>query len=168
MRRFIAARLDTSLMLISVCRQTKVACPSISHNYRICCDDIFYKADKARCRDIGDLAEAYPTKSLGGVNFNGDSNDRFSICFSTARAFLLSSNIRFVDFNASAEHFSPWPYHSPTQLMQPSPSSLITTQTKHTLQAQSADTEFLISEVPILPGTIPVAAFLCLRTMSLL
>ena len=64
MRRFIAAGLDTSLMVISVCRQTKIGCPSVGHNYRTCCDDIFYKADKARCRDIGDLPEAYPAKSF--------------------------------------------------------------------------------------------------------
>jgi len=135
-------------MLVTVHRQIVVTAPTVGLNYRSRLYNTLYKTDQTGAGDIGDLLETYPAKTLGRVNFNGYSNNRFCLCFSAICALFLSPDIRLVNLDMSLEHVTARAYHSTSQLVQPGPSSLITAQPKNSLETQSTDTEFLIGYIP--------------------
>lgn len=148
MRRITAGRLNAPLMVISVARQAIVTGPAIGRYYRAYFHDVLDEADQAWSCDIGDLSETYPTEPLGRVNLNGYDDYGFGLRLSATNTRFLSTNVRFVNLNMSSEHVPAWTYHGTAELVQPSPSSLIAAQPEHSLHAQSAYAELLISEVP--------------------
>jgi len=54
----------------------------------------------------------------------------------------------FVNFDISPDHVTARGYHSTSQLVEPGLSSLITAQSKNSLETQSTDAEFLIGYMP--------------------
>jgi hypothetical protein len=132
--RISTARLNTSLMLVSVRRQAVVTGPSVGRNYRADFHNVLYEVDQTGSCDIGDLPETYPAKPLGRVYLNGYSNNGFGLCFSATHSLFLSADVRFINLNMSAELVPVRTYHGTAQLVQPSPSSLITTQPEDSLQ----------------------------------
>ena len=148
MRRIIATRLNTPLMLISEGRQAIVTAPAIGRYYRSCTHDILDEANQCRSCDIGDLPEPYAAKPFGRVNFNRYDNYGLGHSLTATNPLFCSTNVCFVNLNMSTEHVPAWSYHVETHLVQPGPGSLITPQPEYSFQPKSAYTEFLISQVP--------------------
>jgi hypothetical protein len=140
MGRITAGRLNTPLMVISVGRQAIATAPAIGRYCRAHCNDVLDEVDQTRSCDIGNLSETYPAEPLGRVNLNGYDDYGLGLCLSATNTLFLSTNVRLVNLNMSAEHVTAWMYHGTAELVQPHPSRLIAAQPQHTLQAQSAYT----------------------------
>jgi len=150
MRRITAGRLDAPLMLISIGRQAIVAGPAIGRYYRAYRHDVLNKADQALSCDIMDLPETYPAEPFGRVNLNGYDDYGFRLCSSATNTLFLSTNVRLVNLNMSTEHVPTRTNHGTGQLVQPSPCGLIAAQSEHSLQAQRAYAELLVSEMIVI------------------
>ncbi len=96
-----------------------------------------------------------------------NSSDPFAVllcyneyqCFTCGAATTIygpfSTNVSFVDFYSTRKTITIWSHHCSTQFVQPGPSSMVTPQTKNPLEAQSADTVFLVNNVPNRPEPNP-------------
>lgn len=65
--------------------------------------------------------------------------------------WLLSTEVRFIDFYNARETVLPKPYHGVAQFVQPRPRGSVTAQAQGPLQAQCADPVFLVRYVPHCP-----------------
>ena len=79
----------------------------------------------------------------------GSNNDQgFACCSSTPFARPFPSNISLIHLYDSRKTITSWSHHSMTKFVQPRPCRSIASQAQDTLQAQGADTLFLIRDIP--------------------
>ena len=61
---------------------------------------------------------------------------------------LYATHIGFIYFDLTGKAVTAGPHHRATELVQPSPSRLVTAQSQATLQAQGTDTDLLVRHIP--------------------
>src|SRR5680860_39959 len=135
---YIAKPFQTIIASSKICRYRR------SRNHKTPC-----KRNQASSGSIRNSQHPNPTETLGFMYFNRNRNKRLSSCLATTPSTLiLATNQGFVDFNTSAQFVSTWSYHGWPQFMEPTPGSLITSQTKNSLKSKGVSTKFLTPYIP--------------------
>jgi hypothetical protein len=94
------------------------------------------------------LTQSNTAKAFGFMNLHSYYHNGFFLGVSAGYTFLFSSNVSFVDFYAAIQSVTPRSDHRPTQFVKPSPSSLVASQTQHSLHSQRAATKLLVGHMP--------------------
>src|SRR5260370_23925203 len=68
------------------------------------------------------------------IGLSGDHNQGLIRLLAALGAFLQTADVGLIDLDPAAQPISVWPDHRPSQLVQPAPSCLVTSQPEHTLQ----------------------------------
>ncbi len=68
------------------------------------------------------------------VGLSGDDDQGFIRLLPALGAFLQTADVGLIDLDPAAQPIPVWSDHRPSQLVQPSPSCLVTSQPEHTLQ----------------------------------
>ncbi len=97
--------------------------------------------------DIPDAPKADAAKALT-VLLDGHRDDSLRLGFAVSLALFRSIDIGFVNLDRTGQQIPPGPDHRPAQLVQPSPSRLVTAEPKLPLQPECADPNLLAGHEP--------------------
>jgi len=124
-----------------------ITTPSISVDFNSLLHVVHYKFIKARRRYIWNDRHAYSARATP-ANFCSDCNNGLSLSATTANFHPNTSDVGFINFSSARQLISSGAYHRATQLMEPSPCSIITAKTKNPLQSKSTLSMFLTRYKP--------------------
>ena len=97
--------------------------------------------------DIPDAPKADTAKALT-VLLDGHRDDSLRLGFAVSLALFRNIDIGFVNLDRTGQQIPPGPDHRPAQLVQPSPSRLVTAEPKLPLQPECADPNLLAGHEP--------------------
>ena len=134
---------------IAVLVQRVITSPTIGKYCGARFNRITHERNQIVSRSIRCTLHSHSTESFWIMYFNSNYNYRFSPCSSTAFAISFRSpNKGFIYFDIAAKSFSSWTYHGTTHLMEPTPSSLVATETENALKPQCITTKLLARNIP--------------------
>ncbi len=128
-------------------RQSVVAGPSVSVNTASRFDGLLDSTVQTFSRGVRDSLQP-DAPNMVPIVLCRNYYQRFPHCSSSPLAGFLSPYVCFVHVNGSCKTVAPRSNHGSAKLMQPSPSGLIATHSKHTFKAQSTRTILLAGNVP--------------------
>ena len=142
--------LPDDLVGISQALQLAVPTPAIGSHNSAWLDTLLDSSFQTLCRGIDHSAKADSPDAVT-VLLGCDNDQCLARCTTATFTWLLSTNVRFIDFYNARETVSPRPYHGVAQFVQPRPRGSVTAQAQGPLQAQRADSVFLVRYVPHCP-----------------
>jgi hypothetical protein len=140
-------------MFVSKIWKILISAPTISSDMGVFIYVVLYKGIEAYSRSIwynakSDTANSFASWGYLAFVFNGNCYQAFFVCSTTSLTRAFTTNISLVYFDSPRQVVSPWPYHSYSKLMQPSPRGMITPQTQNSLKTQSIGAIFLVCDMP--------------------
>ena len=142
--------LPNHLVKITKLRQEIVTTPAVGANHRSGLSTSLHRPPQ---RITGSMGNSLQTDSPDSVAVLLGRNEDQRLPHSSSATFtrLLTANVCLIDFQDAFQSITSRSYHSMTQLVQPNPSSSITSQPQCSLKPKGADPVFLISHVPHSP-----------------
>ena len=139
-----------ALVGISQALQVAVPTPAIGSHNSAWLDTLLDSSFQTLCRGIEYSAKADSPDAIT-ILLGCDKYQCLPRCTTATLTWLLSTDVRFIDFYHARETVSPRPYHGVAQFVQPRPRGSVTAQAQGPLQAQRADSVFLVRYVPHCP-----------------
>lgn len=128
--------------------QTSISFPAIGQNDRAWRDNLTDKANQAVLADIWNLLKTYSTKAFWFKNFNSNDHNSLPFYLTTGKSFFFTPDIGLVNFNMAMKQISSRDNHRTTQLVQPTPSCLVTPKAKNSLKSQGITSKLLARYIP--------------------
>jgi len=136
-------------MRIFMFLQRIVTFPAIGKDCRVLLNILTYKWNQTISTHVRYALHPNSSKSFRVMNFN--SNHYYSLLSSTSTSLttlFFTANQSFINFDIPFERTSAWPDHSSAHFVKPTPSRLVTIQTKDSLKPQGTSTKFLACYIP--------------------
>jgi hypothetical protein len=138
------------VVVISQTLQLAVAAPAIGSHHSTWFDTLLDRSFQTLCRGIDHSVKADSPDAVT-VLLGCDKHQCLARRTAATFPWPLSTEVRFIDFYHARETVSPRPYHGVAQFVQPCPRGSVTTKAQGFLQAQRADSVFLVRYVPHCP-----------------
>jgi hypothetical protein len=129
-------------------RQLAISGPIIRFNHAARGNHLLYKSTQAAHRGVPYLGQANSAKSLGGLIFNDNRHQGFSLGSTPRFSRFFALHIRFIHLNATRQLISARSHHGTPQVVEPFPRRLVAAQIQYLLQSQSIGPIFLAGNVP--------------------
>src|SRR3989475_2807180 len=149
-RRFLLAAKESNRMSVALLVQRLVSEPPVRVDHAAGFHRVLDEGNQTLGRGIGNRPQTNASDTPP-LFLSRHHNQGFLFGLPTAHTFLQSAQVGFIYLHAAGQPIPPRPDHRPTQLMEPCPGLLVTSQPQHPLQTQGAGAIFLGGHPPHSP-----------------